>query len=300
MKTHLHKVPQAAAYLLKHTLRSLCVVLIELQLFKEAHQLTYGHLHKIGNAATANLYIEGLALEAVAMTLGAKRLTHISRLKHSILHLMSLCINIVKEGIDTIEELRAMPQHIALGISQSVVWRMDGKVTLRGIQNHILLPATHRHTIPADHSTLINTLRLIGHNKVFIDTHDLTITLAQRACTNRIIEREEMLRRALEDDTIIIVARRVGLNPIANDKMHNARTITHSASHRIIDTRNNILLMADDDTVNNNHQLIEWHIGAHLRHELLNEHHLATVAHTIDTILHQCKDALNDALRLLE
>ena len=288
MKTYLHKISKAAAYLLEHTLRSLCVVLIELQLFKEAHQLTHGHLHKIGNAPTTNLHIESLALEAVAMTLGAERLTHISRLKHSILHLMSLCIDIVKEGIDTIEELGAMPQHIALGIGQSVVWRMDGEVALSSIQNHILLPATHRHTIPAYHSTLINALRLIGHNKVFVDTHDLTITLAQGACTNRIIEREEVFGRALEDDTILIVARRVGLHLIAYDKMNNTRAIAHSASHRVIDTRNNILLVANDDTVNNNHQLIERHIGTNLRHELLNKHHLATVAHTVDTILHQC------------
>ena len=47
---------------------------------------------------------------------------------------------------------------------------MNRKTTLSGVEHEVVLPAAHRGTIPASNSTLVNTLRLVGNNEIFVST----------------------------------------------------------------------------------------------------------------------------------
>ena len=166
---------------------------------------------------------------------------------------MALSIDKSKEVVNTIEIVRTTPQHLALGIAQSVIWRVYRKSALRRIKNKLLLPAAHRGSVPAGNSAIIDALRLIGHHKTLVDAHNLAIALAYGAGTDRVIERKEVLCGALKFHVALVIVCRELLESVAHLHIHNARAITHGTCHRVSHARHGILLVANLEAVNNNH-----------------------------------------------
>src|SRR5665647_1506627 len=65
------------------------------------------------------------------------------------------------------------------------------------------LPQFHCLASPAGDGIIIYRQIFIGYDKVLIYADDLAISFADRTCTERRVEAEEMLRGLLEDDAVL-------------------------------------------------------------------------------------------------
>ena len=173
-------------------------------------EIGHRHTHEVGNGAVAHTNVEGFGTQTCAVTNGALGFATIAGEHHTVLNLVGTLFERVEEAIDAHIDVAflpghagaAVPEQIALGGCKFVVGFEDGEVVGGSAAHEFLLPLAEFCPAPAHHGTVVDRERTIGDDKVLVDAHHATETLAARAGSHGIVEREKVVARFFEGDAV--------------------------------------------------------------------------------------------------
>ena len=207
-QAHIQEELQAVVDLREQTLTHAGIVLRELQLGKPFLQPYNGHLHQVGDAATAYLHILSLRLQTRTMTLGTHRFTTIAAQHHAILNLILIFLHHLEEAVDTGLFLlltirrQTVPQPVFLLLGEVVVRLEDGEIVGRSMLDEPVLPLTHLLSVPGNDAAVIDRQRRIGDDQTLIDADYAAKALTLRTGTHRRVEGEGLVGGLFESDAV--------------------------------------------------------------------------------------------------
>ena len=89
--------------------------------------------------------------------------------------------------------LISSPQKQLLLGRKVVVWLVNREIKFVGVVYQHLFPLLHCCATPAGDGILIYGLALVGNNQIFVNAHNLAISLAYGAGSDGVVEAEKML-----------------------------------------------------------------------------------------------------------
>ena len=176
----------------------------ERELVEEGLQFGDGEGHQFGDGTSAHLDIVSLRFQPCAVALGTDRLAAVASQHHPVLYLVQVLLHHAEEGIDALEIARALPQHLPLLIGQFVVGGKDGKSRFVGIEHHLVAPFAHHLASPADHGSVIDRERAVGHHQVLVNAYHAAETLTLRTGSKGRDEGEHLVIGLFKGDAVCL------------------------------------------------------------------------------------------------
>ena len=181
---------------------------VEFQTVEPLLEANDGHLHEVGDAAAADLYIVGFGLQTGAVTDGTIRLSPVAGKHHAVLDLILIILQHLEELVDARFLLRVLigrksvPQPVFLSLGEVHVGFEDGEIIVGGMTDEPLLPLFHLIPVPADDTAVIDGERGVGDDQFLVDTDDASeaLTLGTGACGR--VEGEHLVVGLLEGDAV--------------------------------------------------------------------------------------------------
>ncbi len=96
--------------------------------------------------------------------------------------------------------LVAVPEQMSVGIAEVAVRSVYGEVFCRKYE--FAFPLRERRTSPWSHGILEKREVLVGYDKMLVDSHCFSESLAHGACAERIVEVEHLFRRFGKHDSV--------------------------------------------------------------------------------------------------
>ncbi len=149
-----------------------------------------------------DLHVEGFRPQPGAAARVAGGLARVAAEHVLVLDLVALAFHPLEEGIDSVEEFRAVPEHLLLLFAQLYIGLVDGEVALVGVHHHLVVELFHQLAPPRRHGALVDAQRGVGNDERLVDADGLAVAPAYRACAQRAVVAEQVLRRLLEADAV--------------------------------------------------------------------------------------------------
>ena len=314
-QAHLDEELQARGDLREQTLADLALGGGEFQLTEPVEQGADGHVDQLGDGASADLHVGGLATQACAATDGAHRLAAIAGQHDAVLYLILSLTQVLEEGIDGHQppflllgregpgDLLggfAVPEPVLLGLSELIVRLVDGEAAIGVEADEPVLPLAQLLAAPAHHGAVADAARSVGHHKAFVDADDAAVALTLGAGAQRGVEGEELVGGFLKSDAVGLEARGEGVGDARRHDAHHhlAAALVERRLYRVGEARDGVLGARHREAVHHQQDVValklealkalsleRLHIGLGAAH-----HHearaLAVLREAADDVLH--------------
>ena len=207
-QTYILDVPQTGDNLLDSLAHDRVLVVCQFQVREEVKQIIHVHVKQFRDCLPADLHIQCLrsqsrAVAGVTCGPAGEPAEHVL-----VLDLVPVGLNPLEELVDS-DEGTVIPLNTVcvpddvLDLLRQIAVRLKNRnpITRRHLDQMIPEPA-HRLAFPTGYGSIVNAFSLVRNHKILADPDDLAEPSADRACSQRAVEREKIFIRLPEGHSV--------------------------------------------------------------------------------------------------
>ena len=156
-----------------------------------------------------------------------------------------------------------------------------------GVIDKLVAEPAHRVAAPTCYCIVVYAFRLVGNDQILVYAYDLAVALAERTCTQWVVETEQMLGRTLERDAVRLETGRKLASAVIGDYDATVSAVSERARNRFVDTCLRIVVGRGAQTGDNDVDVVGAYRIVDCGDEILYQNGFPVMIYALDSVRKQ-------------